>query len=149
MKRLSFLALVAGVLLAAGCSGGSDDNVMLHLTGSLSRLNEVPVTTATGTGISQVTVHEDGTMRVQVSVTGLSGDAIGAHIHVGASGTNGAIVTNLLTEGTEVTPTVNTGGNLTIDKTFSSAPAALADGTHYINVHTTANPSGEIRANLR
>lgn len=149
MKRLSFLALAAGVLFLAGCSGGSDDDTALFLTGSLSGANEVPANTATGTGTTQVTVNDDGTMRVQVNATGLSGTAIGAHIHVGVPGVNGGIVTNLLTDGIDVGgPITNSGGTLTIDRRYPSAPAGLAEGTHYINVHTNAINSGEIRANL-
>jgi ABC-type glycerol-3-phosphate transport system substrate-binding protein len=145
MKRLTFLALVAGTILLAGCGGGGDDPDLV-LTGSLSGANEVPANTATGTGTTRVTVNDDGTMRVQVNATGLSGVAAGAHIHVGVAGANGSVVTDLLTGGSGTL--TNTGGALTIDKTFPAPPAGLDSGTHYINVHTAAVPSGELRANL-
>jgi hypothetical protein len=144
MKRLTFLALVAGTILLTGCGGGSEPDLIL--TGALSGANEVPANTATGTGTSRVTVNEDGTMRVQVNATGLSGVATGAHIHVGAAGANGSVVTDLLTGGTGTL--TNTGGTLTIDKTFTTVPAGLDSGTHYVNVHTAAIPTGELRANL-
>lgn len=147
MKRLSFLALVAGVLLAAGCSGGSDDDdIDFILRGNFSGSNEIPANTTGGTGTSKITVNNDGSMRVQVNATGLTGEATGAHIHVGMPSTNGSIVTNLLLDGTGTI--VNAGGVLTIDRTFPSTPVGLGDGTHYVNVHTNANPGGELRANL-
>ncbi|HEX9754606.1 MAG TPA: CHRD domain-containing protein, partial [Gemmatimonadales bacterium] len=78
-----------------------------------------------------------------------------AHIHIGAVGVAGPPVTvnliatppagtftGVLASGT-ITAAMVTGG-----ETFATLVAKIRSGEAYINVHTTANPGGEIRGQL-
>ena len=67
-------------------------------------------------------------------------DATGAHIHIGAAGVAGPIVVDL---GDPSSPIVVED----IDLDFDLAQA-LRDGELYVNVHSPANPGGEIRGQL-
>ncbi len=117
------------------------------LTFTLSGDNEVPpvVTPATGSG----TVTLDGTtMTVSGTFTGLTGTYAASHVHGGAAGMNGPVVQGL-------SPTVNSdnrGGAWGADtNTFEIRPSfadSVRAGLAYVNVHSSAFPSGEIRGQI-
>lgn len=69
-----------------------------------------------------------------------------AHIHVGAPGVNGPPVFTLFSGSQVVTETMTIEGEITLD---SAQEADLLAGNYYINVHTTANPNGEIRGQIQ
>jgi cytochrome c peroxidase len=76
-------------------------------------------------------------------------DITGAHIHVGAPGENGPIIFILTNAGfvDRLTGTLTeadfiSAGGIT---TFAQALNAMIAGDTYVNVHTVANPNGEIR----
>ena len=73
-------------------------------------------------------------------MSGLTGNAIAAHIHQGAPGTPGGVVLALC--GPCQSPLSGTG-NLT-----QAALDALEAGDAYVNVHTPTNGAGEIRGQL-
>ncbi len=158
--------LVGLVVLQAGCvipidgSGVTPDAaVQASFNVALSPSAEVPVCASAGIaamGSTTVTISADETMVTvrALTFTGLSGPATGAHIHAGAPGDAGPIVLDL---GTRLIPP--------IDVTFTAssypvrppegAPATFAAfidqmkaGLTYVNVHTIACPSGEIRGQL-
>ena len=120
-------------------------------TGQMSGAQEVPAvaTTATGLGIFTLNQSQDK-LKFRVTLAGLSAAVTGAHFHIGAVGTNGGVVINLLpfltnnviegevTAGTQTTPGPLTPAFIT----------ALNQGQVYINVHTSNNPGGEIRAQV-
>jgi len=107
--------------------------------------------------------HVDFTL----SFSGLTGDTLFSHIHIGQQHTNGG-VSVFLCSNVPGTPPVQPCPNGTgmITGTFSAAdvigPAgqgvdpqefaallqAIADGATYANVHTTVFPTGEIRGAL-
>ena len=108
---------------------------------ALTGANEVPPVTTTATGTGTVMVHADHTVMAKITVSGMTATA--AHIHTGAAGTNGPVIVPL---------------NKTSDNVFEAAPGAkLTDAQHeaykagnlYLNVHTAANPGGEVRAQLK
>jgi len=84
-----------------------------------------------------------------------------SHIHVGAAGTNGPVIIpfvhgvlfssphgcKTVAEGTRTASDLNTQASPSITSWNDFVKALLAGNT-YINVHTTANPSGEIRGQL-
>jgi len=85
-----------------------------------------------------------------------------SHIHVGAAGTNGPVIipffTNqplfssphgckTLAEGTRTVADLNTKASPSITS-WDDFVKALLSGDTYINVHTKANPGGEIRGQL-
>jgi hypothetical protein len=80
---------------------------------------------------------------VTVAWADVSGALTGGHIHSAFFGNIGAVTCNL-------SPTAATSGSI-IDFlcNFSAAQiAALKRGQMYLNLHTTANPGGEIRGQL-
>lgn len=78
---------------------------------------------------------------INVTVKGLSGPLTGAHIHEGRTGGIGPVVIDLTNniEGSRIS-TVITAPDLN-----SAFISKLMNGDYYINVHTAANPGGEIR----
>lgn len=109
----------------------------------LSGQNEVPAVTTPGIGYATITFTDNfTTARIQCTVTGLSAAITGAHIHVGAEGTKGGVVFNL----------TNQVVNNKINSSFAITKAQLKtmlEGGYYVNVHTTANPGGEVRGQLK
>ena len=100
--------------------------------------------TASGSGILSLS---DSTLRFSVSYSGLSGAATAAHIHGPAASSGGAGV--LL----DLAPFNGGayGSNGTIAGTVvlsAQQKAHLLAGLTYINIHTAANPSGEIRGQI-
>ncbi len=111
---------------------------------ALTGLQEVPpvVTFASGLAVFNLSLDKKKLM-YWVSADGLSGAIMGAHLHVGAMGTNGGVAVDL-------TPTVM--GNAIVGVADVSGVAGftadLEAGNVYINVHTAANMNGEIRGQL-
>ncbi len=79
-----------------------------------------------------------------VAVTQGVNDATMAHIHTGRVGTNGGVLV-ALEQSTENMGTWMTPTNTQIDEEIF---AVLASGGHYVNVHTPANPDGELRGQI-
>jgi CHRD domain-containing protein len=160
--RSAITALLAlSVIGAAACDDEDEDlngppdteTFTANLTGAAERPN--PVTTA-ATGSATFTASTSGavtTITYTVTVSGnLSGPVTAAHIH-GPGGVDVAVgvIVPLIVSGTATTGTVvqgsfTTTGHATIDIT---ALLALMDaGTTYVNLHTAANPGGEIRGQI-
>ena len=122
----------------------------------LTGANEVPAVTTTATGTFTATLDEAaGTVAWTLSVQAIT-SATAAHIHTGAAGTNGGVVVTLFAAPTG-TPasTINVTGTAraadlagTMAGNLPGFIAALKAGTLYVNVHTTANAGGEIRAQI-
>ena len=129
--------LVASMLLmglGVGSALGADVKV------ALSGANEVPPVKTSASGSGTITIADDGAVSGSVSSTGVAGTA--AHIHEGAAGANGPVIVPLTKDGD--TYKVPAGAKLT--------PAQLASfkaGNLYVNVHSAANPGGEIRGQLK
>lgn len=167
MKKLSPFLLCLAVF-AAGCdddpaSPGDGDALEFDasLTGAAERPNPV-TTTATGTASFTITrgsttgydPNAAGPTRVTytATVTGLSGTATMAHIH-GPAGTTAAAgpiatltVTGTGTSGTVLSGNFTTTGHATIS--IDSLVVLMRNGNSYINIHTAANPDGEIRGQI-
>ena len=123
--------------------------------------NEVPPTTSTATGTFTATLDETaGTLTWTLVVPSIT-DATAAHIHTGAAGVNGPIVVNLFAAPasgpTSIIPasSINVSGTARaaevigpIAGNFAALVTAIKGGTAYVNVHTVANPGGEIRAQI-
>lgn len=108
---------------------------------TLSAGQEVPATTSTATGLASLAVNATtGAIAGTVVTTGLTGTA--AHIHEGAAGASGPILIPLTDAGGGVW-TVPAGATLT-----AAQVTTWANGGLYVNVHTAANPGGEIRGQL-
>lgn len=117
----------------------------LLITAKLEGSQEVPPVTTNAIGVASLLFNPTrDTVCVKVSVTGLSGPVTGIHIHEGGPGVNGGIVISLMPflSGNRVEATL-TGMDVS-DVNISK----FLSGKFYLNVHTAANPNGEIRGQL-
>jgi hypothetical protein len=106
-------------------------------------------TTATGQGTAVISA-DGSTITYIVTYSGLSGTVNAAHIHTGAAGSNGGVILPLTAGPSPMTGTLtaanfSASGSVT---TFAQAVAAIRAGTTYFNLHTTANPGGELRGQI-
>ena len=156
MRRFGLTcAVLAFVTLSASACGGGDGDgpiTFTTLTGNLSGTQEVPavVTAATGTA-TLVYDSITSTFSLNISVTGLTvGDITAFHLHLAPIGQNGAIVVDLSGGGMFFADVG--GGTITSQGAGIPYPAnqavALLNGGAYLNIHTTAYPTGEIRAQM-
>jgi hypothetical protein len=103
-----------------------------------------PRTNSAATGTGQLTFNlVTGAVSGGVTVTGIN--ATVAHIHNGIAGTDGPVIVDFVQSGTDPNRwDVETGGALTADQVN-----ALLAGQLYVNVHSAANPGGEIRGQIK
>ena len=117
------------------------------LTATLSGANERPAPNAT-TGSGSAILSLDGnTLTFNVSYRGLTGPATLAHIHGPASTT---VATGVLID---LAPynggAFGSNGTLSGTLVLTDAQKALVlSGLTYLNIHTSANPGGEIRGQI-
>jgi len=130
--------LAAAAMLLVALAAGSAQAAEVKLT--LSGANEVPPVMTSAAGSGTITVGDDGAVSGSVTTTGVGGTA--AHIHVGAAGKNGPVIVPLTKDGD--TYKVPAGAKLTAEQL-----ASFKAGDLYVNVHSAANPGGEIRGQLK
>ena len=108
----------------------------------LNGKSEVPPTTSTGTGTADID-YDPASKKLswKLTYTGLSGPAKAAHFHGPAeAGKNGGVAVAI--PGATSSPAEGSA-------TLTDAQAAdLVAGKYYVNVHTEANPGGEIRGQV-
>lgn len=113
----------------------------MKMRAELKGANEVPANTTSGTGMVDVT-FDTATKALSWSGTygGLTGPATAAHFHGPAEpGKNAGVVVPA------PAPTSSFSGSATLT---DAQAADLAGGRMYFNVHTAANPGGEIRGQV-
>ena len=115
---------------------------IVTFTGKLSGAGEVPPNSSQGTGTVEATLNrETNELKWKVVYSGLTGPAGAGHFHGPAiAGQNAGVVLGF--KGSVESPI---SGEATITpeqaKDFSA-------GQWYVNLHTKANPGGEIRAQV-
>lgn len=134
------------VLLAAAVSvaiAGTASAATINYTAKLSGAREIPKTDSKGTGSFKATL-DTTTKALTYTLTfdKLSGPATSAHLHGPAARTASAGVMAPL--GAK-SPTSPVSGSVTLS---DDQIKALQSGKVYVNVHTAANPSGEIRGQV-
>ena len=141
MTRLARSTL-AGLAIAAALAASPACAETMSFKADLKGASEVPPITSQGAG--NMTATYDTTSKKLAwkgTVSGLSGNATAAHFHGPAeAGKNAGVLVPA--------PGVTTGpfeGSATL--TDDQAKALTAEQT-YFNVHTAANPNGEIRGQV-
>lgn len=116
---------------------------VLFVANRLDGGQEVPAKTTAGQGTVAVTVNRvTRGLVLHANVTGVD-DAGSAHIHEAYAGQVGSVIVPLEKDAADPTHWSSTGAQLT-----ETQFASLAKGKTYVNVHTPANPGGEIRGQL-
>jgi hypothetical protein len=128
-------------LFAAGCAQQMSSPAPSGSNVVLSGNQEVPPVNTAATGSGTITVLMDRSVTGTVTTSGVAGTV--AHIHLAAPGQNGPVII----------PLNKTGDNMW------SVPASIRlndtqyeaykVGNLYVNVHSAANPGGEIRGQLK
>ena len=165
-------AIACSTLLCAACGGGSDESVTsqtadplvtkqdasqsMRFHANLSGGDEVPAVDTRGRGEILLDASTDGELAYKLIVANID-DVTMAHIHCAPAGENGPIGVTLF-----MSDPVTVNGTLTQATVAAPDPdnqcgwadiAAVVDaiiaGNAYANVHTVANPKGEIRGQLR
>ncbi len=116
------------------------------ITTTLSGSQVVPPVTTAGTGTATLTVNTaTGAVGGSLTFSGLNSNALVAHIHQGAAGTNGPVILDLTggAGATSGTWTIPVGSTLTPDRID-----ALKNNGLYYQVHSQSNPSGELRGQI-
>jgi hypothetical protein len=106
----------------------------------LSGNQEVPPVTTTATGSGTIKVLADRSVSGSVTTSGVAGTA--AHIHIGAKGANGPVIVPLNKTGDNVW---SVPASIRLNDTQYEAYGL---GNLYVNVHSAANPGGEIRGQI-
>ena len=150
-KKMLAYSLVILSCLAFGCDDDDDDDNIVQFNNiQLRGSNEVPAVTTNGMGTLNATYNRD-TNILNYTVTwnfGNSSDNLtGMHFHGPALPTANAPVVIDITP-----PTTNRGAQGTVSGTTRALTEAeeseLLSGRWYINVHSTTNPTGELRGQL-
>ena len=132
---------IAVLALAASIVGAPAWAATVNYTATLNGASEVPAKTTAGTGTMGGTLDTATKMLTYtVTYTGLSGPATAAHIHApAAAGANAPVAVPFPSPASPIKGTVA----VTDDQI-----KAMDAGMTYVNVHTAANPGGEIRGQI-
>ncbi len=113
------------------------------MTASLFGANEVPPVSGNANGMVETSLNKQtNVLTWTVTYSGLSGPATAGHFHGPALvGTSAGVALPLIGD---LTSPIKGSATLT-----SVQSADLMAGLWYMNLHTAANPNGEIRGQLR
>ncbi|MBR0780661.1 CHRD domain-containing protein [Bradyrhizobium iriomotense] len=137
MTKAVFATLALGAAVAFAAPASAE-----KLKATLDGKSEVPANTSSATGTAELD-YDAASKKLSwtVSYSGLSGPATAAHFHGPAeAGKNAGVAV----------PIANAASSpVKGEATLTDAQAAdLLGGKLYINIHTAANPGGEIRGQV-
>jgi hypothetical protein len=137
VRRLLAAALVgAGIVWSAAAAAE-----VVNLKAEMKATNEVPPNDSPATGAAEATFDTaTKTLSWTVTYTGLTGPAIGAHLHgPGEQGKNAGIAVPFNFVKSPIK------GTAVLSETQA---ADLMAGKWYVNIHSEKHPGGEIRGQL-
>jgi hypothetical protein len=137
-SRILCGGIAAVAILAASAAFGEETKMKADLTGA----QVVPPNQSQGKGTAEVAFDTAGKkLSWTVTYSGLSGPATAAHFHGPAeSGKNAGVAVPIPNQASSP---------VTGSATLTDAQAAdLMAGKYYVNIHTAANPGGEIRGQV-
>lgn len=141
LAHLTLACLTLATAALTGCASMDAPSNMVALSTALRGANEVPANTSPATGTVDAMLNKDtNLLRWKISYTGLTGPATAGHFHGPAvMATNAGVVLGWTTaeNGSEGSATLTT-----------AQVADLVAGRWYANIHTKANPGGEIRGQM-
>jgi hypothetical protein len=137
MNKAVFATLALGAAVAFASSASAE-----KLKATLDAKSEVPANASTGTGTADID-YDAATKKLSWKVTysGLTGPATAAHFHGPADPTKNAGVM------VPIPGIANSPAEGSATLTDAQASDLLA-GKLYVNIHTAANPGGEIRGQV-
>lgn len=154
MRRLS-LALAGLFILVASSQAQAQT---INFTAALSGANENPAVNTGSVGTGTVSLNlATQVVTYRIDVYNMPVGTTASHFHVGAQGTNGPVVVNFTVLANISNDYAITGTASAADLTQRAAQGinswedfiqALLLGNIYMNVHSTANPGGEIRGQV-
>jgi hypothetical protein len=167
----SALALGCLVLLPIGNQlQAQDANATPYLSANLSSLNQVPAVLAPSIGSFSAQVNADATISFSLTYQNPTSAVTQAHIHFGASRTNGGVAVFLCGGQKPACPASGTVTGVITAADVSTLPAtnpdsvipqgltpgdlgglfeAIRAGDTYVNVHTVNFPNGELRGQVQ
>ena len=143
MKKITLLLVIFTLISIPLLSQEAFQNLIFSAGLDAAQQPHELAVASEGRGVAGITLA-DGRPVVNVTVNGLTGPITGAHMHEGKAGSSGGVVYPLsdFISGNKITGVL---------EDFDLSAAGLEkflNGEYYINVHTTANPSGEIRGQI-
>lgn len=144
VRRLLFAGALCALALTARAQ-----IVELRATINAAQENN-PANNSLASGTAQMFYDvEKNTFDLFVTINNMTNIATNSHIHEGAAGVNGSVVTGF---GPETIPQYTRSGNTLTgvfrDVKHLGSPLKLVQGGAYFNIHTAAFPGGEVRGQL-
>ena len=156
IKLTAFSSFIfATLLVLSSCEKDSADRTRLEYAKTgivLTGANEAPANTSTGLGSMDVNYRKDTKiLNYKVTWSGLTGNPTLMHIHgLAPAGFSVGVVQTILSASNPSLFPANGGsytGFLKVDEAVVKE-VDLLNGLYYMNIHTAANPGGEIRAQI-
>ena len=169
MGLLTF-SLLSPLLVVPSVSRAQESASTLSLMAHLISFNQDPPVLAKSKGLFEAQVAEDGTISFSLSHANMSSPVVQAHIHFGASKTNGGVVVFLCGGAKPACPSSGTVTGTITAADVSVLPVtnpdcvmpqgiqpgdlagfitAIRSGNTYVNGHTMTVPNGEIRGQVK
>lgn len=157
MRKLMFLLTAGALALAATPAQAGYHGTTVKLRAVLDARQAVPppyLKAPNGRGLFTATLTGT-TLTWRLTYSGLSGPAIGAHIHLGKPGVSqyfpvvdlcGFLGNRACTSGMRGTAVVRGGQFYPV--TLEAIMKAIPGGGAYVNIHTDRNEVGEIRGQI-
>jgi hypothetical protein len=148
------LLVLAALLIAVSAAAARPSSYRAHLTGA----EEVPSVETDAVGQAIIQLNSDGTALSYRLIVANITDVVAAHVHCAPAGVNGPVgvtlfsgspagpVNGILAQGTIAAPDAD---NACGWADLAAVIAAIESGDAYVNVHTVAVGSGEMRGQIK